>query len=156
MQIKELAGVHIIELTGRIDVSSSPELEKLCNTLLDEGHYKIVCDFSHTEYVSSIGLRVFLSTLKRTVKAGGHLVLCCLKPGIMEIFDMTGLTGLFPIFDSSEAAFGFFHTEPSQTPEIKVEKKHGEIEEIIIDKQAKEVTLAYATTPKLVRMDEKV
>ena len=149
MQIKELGGVHVIELAGRIDVTSSPELEKLCNGLLDGGQYKIICDFSRTEYVSSMGLRVFLSTLKRTMKVGSKLVLCCLKPGIMEIFDMTGLTSLFSIFDSAEAALGFFNSESSQTQKAK-------IEEIIIDRQPKDVTLAYASTPKQGRMDEKV
>ncbi len=37
MQIQKLDGVHIIELAGRIDVTSSPEREKLCNRLLDDG-----------------------------------------------------------------------------------------------------------------------
>ena len=156
MQTTTQEDVHVIELAGRIDVTSSPELEKLCNSLLDAGHNKIVCNFSLTEYVSSIGLRVFLSTLKRTVKAGGHLVLCCLKPGVMEIFDMTGLSGLFPIFDSSEAALGFFLTKHSQSHETKGEKKHGEFEEIIIGKQPKEVSIAYAAAPKQKLMDEKI
>jgi anti-sigma B factor antagonist len=149
MQIKELGGVHVIELAGRIDLTSSPELEKLCNGLLDGGQYKIICDFSRTEYVSSMGLRVFISTLKRTLKVGGLLVLCCLKPGIVEIFDMTGLTSLFLIFDSAEEALGFFKNESSQAQKAK-------IAEIIIDKQPKDMTLAYANTPKQGRMDEKV
>ena len=155
MQIKELDGIQVIELAGRVDVTSSPELEKLCNSLLDGGQYKIVCDFSHTEYVSSMGLRVFLSTLKRTRKVGGNVVLCCLKPGVMEIFDMTGLTSVFPVFDSSEAALAFFSVKSPQTHEVNGGKKHGEIAEIIIDKQPREVTSAYAIAPKQGRMDEK-
>jgi len=156
MLIRELDGVHVIELSVRIDVTSSPELEKQCNSLLEGGHYKIVCDFSNTEYISSMGLRVFLSTLKRTRKADGNVALCCLKPGVMEIFDMTGLLSLFPLFDSTDAALAFFHTEPPCPLEVKAEKKHGEIEEIIIEKQPKEVTLAYITAQKQGRMDEKV
>ena len=152
MQTKELDGVHVIELAGRIDVTSSPELEKLCNSLMDAGQYKIICDFSNNAYVSSMGLRVFLSTLKRTTKSGGKLVLCCLKPGIMEIFDMTGLSGLFSIFDSTETALDFFRSESSQSHEGRDEKKQGEI---IIDKQPKEATLAYVIKPKQGRMDEK-
>lgn len=156
MQIKEQDGKHIIELSGRIDTTSSPELEKLCNILLDGGQYKIICDFSNNEYVSSMGLRVFLSTLKRTRKNGGDLVLCCLKPGIMEIFDMTGLTGLFPIFDSTQAAIAFFPAESTRNHEGKDAKKSGEIEEIIIEKKPKDIALAYLSTLKQGRMDEKV
>jgi anti-sigma B factor antagonist len=156
MQIQERDGIHVIELASRIDVSSSPELEKLCNSLIDDGKDKIVCDFSSTEYVSSMGLRVFLSTLKRTRKASGNVVLCCLKPGIVEIFDMTGLISLFPVFDSTEEALAFFHAEPSQPAEAKAEIKHGAIEEIIIEKQPQEVTLAYLIAQKQGRMDAKV
>ena len=156
MQIRELDGVHVIELSVRIDVTSSPELEKLCNSLLDGGYYKIICDFSNTEYISSMGLRVFLSTLKRTRKVDGNVGLCCLKPGVMEIFDMTGLLSLFPLFDSTDAAIAFFHIEPPRPPEVKAPPKHGEIEEIVIEKQPKDVTLAYIIAQKQGRMDEKV
>jgi len=152
MQARELDGVHVIELAGRIDVTSSPELEKLCNSLMDAGQYKIICDFSNNAYVSSMGLRVFLSALKRTTKSGGKLVLCCLKPGIMEIFDMTGLAGLFSIFDSTEMALDSFRWASSRNHEDKGEKKHGEI---VIDKPPKDATLAYVITPKQGRMDEK-
>ena len=155
MLVKGLDNLCVIELANRIDVSSSPELEKLFGQLLDNGQDAILCDFSKTEYISSMGLRVFLSTLKRTVKTGGQLILCCLNPGVMEIFDMTGLTSLFPVFDSSEAALAFFSVKSPQTREVNGEKKHGEIAEIIIDKQPREVTSAYAIALKQGRMDEK-
>jgi anti-sigma B factor antagonist len=153
MQVLKSEGVNLVELPGRVDVSSSPALESLLNGLLDTGQVKIICDFSKTEYVSSMGLRVFLSTLKRTRKSGGNLVLCCLKPGILEIFDMTGLTGLLPILDTSQAALTFFRQEIPQAQEVKIEKP---FDEIIIDKPPQEATRAYVTTPKQVRMDEKI
>ena len=156
MQMKELDGVQVIDLGARVDVSSSPVLEKMCNGLLEAGHNKILCDFSRTEYVSSIGLRVFLSTLKRTGKSGGRLVLCGMKPGIVEIFDMTGLTGLFQIFETVEAALTVFRAEAARTHAVKDVKKPGELEEIIIDKPPKEATLAYQAAQKQGRMDEKI
>lgn len=155
MRVTEQDGVQVVELTGRIDVTSSPELEKLLDSLLDSGKKRIICDFSRNEYVSSVGLRVFLSALKRTVKAGGYLVLSSLKPGIREIFDMTGLAGLFTIYDSAEAALADFR-EASHKSKLKDGKKYGEIEEVIIDRQPKAVTLAYSAKPERGRMDEKV
>ncbi len=148
MQVKELGGIQLIELAARVDVTSAPLLEDLCQGLLERGQFKIICDFSRNEYVSSAGLRVFLSTLKRTRKSGGDVVLCCLKPGILEIFDMTGFTSLFKIVDSVEAALALFQPAP-------VETAHGEIEAIRIAKQAKEATLAYETAQKLGQMNEK-
>ncbi|MDT8902051.1 STAS domain-containing protein [Anaeroselena agilis] len=149
MRITDLDGIPVVELASRIDVSTAPALENLLNGLLDDGRTGIICDFAATEYISSLGLRVFLSALKRTAKAGGSLVLCSLKPGILEIFDMTGFTGLFAIFPSAEAARGFFRALPPDSAGPKSEQ------ELLIDRQPDEVTRAYAARPAPVRMDEK-
>ena len=156
MLVKELDNLCVIALADRIDVSSSPELEKLFGQLLDNGQDAILCDFSKTEYISSMGLRVFLSTLKRTVKAGGQLSLCCLNPGVMEIFDMTGLTGLFQIFDTSAAALAAFPARASQNNAASLRKDEGNYPGIMIDRPPQEVALAYSVKPKQICMDEKI
>ena len=156
MLVKELDNLCVVELANRIDVSSSPELEKLFGQLLDNGQDAILCDFSKTEYISSMGLRVFLSTLKRTVKAGGQLSLCCLNPGVMEIFDMTGLTGLFQIFDTSAAALAAFPARASQNNAASLRKDEGNYPGIMIDRPPQEVALAYSVKPKQICMDEKI
>ncbi|MDR7867334.1 MAG: STAS domain-containing protein [Sporomusaceae bacterium] len=155
MQIKELHGIQIVELPARIDVATSPALENLLNSLLDNRQTNIICDFAATEYISSLGLRVFLSALKKTAKAGGSLVLSSLKPGILEIFDMTGFTGLFTIFATPEAARGFFHAPPPESPAAQSGKDRHEREELVIDKQPDQVTRAYAAKPEPRRMDAK-
>ena len=158
MQLKEQEGIQIIDLSARVDVTSSPVLEELCHQLLEDGKYKIICDFSGNEYVSSAGLRVFLSTLKRARKSGGDVVLCCLKPGILEIFDMTGFTSLFKIVDSLDAALLLFQPAMAESPPVQTtrdEKLHEEIEAIRIAKLAKEATLAYETAQKLGQTNEK-
>jgi anti-sigma B factor antagonist len=149
MQVKAVDGVQVVKMAARIDVTTAPQLEQLLNGLLESGQARIVCDFAENEYVSSVGLRVFLSALKRAAKAGGNLVLCALKPGILEIFDMTGLAGLFPICDSRDAALAFFRGEASPG------SKRGGIEEIVIGKQPEDVTRAYSAQLKQGRMDEK-
>ena len=156
MQIKKLDNICVVELANRIDVSSSPELEKVFNQLLDQGHDAILCDFSQTEYISSMGLRVFLSTLKRTVKTGGQLSLCCLNPGVMEIFDMTGLTGLFQIFESTATALAAFPARASQENEAPLSKEEEDHPGIMIEKPPQEVALAYSIKPKQICMDEKI
>lgn len=156
MLVKELDNLCVIALADRIDVSSSPELEKLFGQLLDNGQDAILCDFSKTGYISSMGLRVFLSTLKRTVKAGGQLSLCCLNPGVMEIFDMTGLTGLFQIFDTSAAALAAFPARASQNNAASLRKDEGNYPGIMIDRPPQEVALAYSVKPKQICMDEKI
>ena len=157
MQLRELNSIRVITLPQRVDVTSAPELEELCNNLINNGHHKIVCDFSHTEYVSSIGLRVFLSSLKRTVKAGGGLALCCLNPGIMEIFDMTGMTSLFPVHDSITDGLADFRSEaaPATTDPTNTERSSADVE-ITIEKKPGDIVQAYSRSARQGTMDEKV
>ena len=157
MQLRELNGIRIITLPQRVDVTSATELEELCNSLINNSHCKIVCDFSGTEYVSSIGLRVFLSALKRTVKAGGGLALCCLNPGILEIFDMTGLTSLFPVHDSITDSLAEFGTEtaPAAVDQPRTEKSAADVE-ITIEKKPEDMVQAYLRSARQGSMDEKV
>jgi anti-anti-sigma factor len=51
-----------------------------------------------------MGLRSFLSFAKILQKSGGKMALCGMKGLVKEVFDLTHLTPLFPMFDSVEAA----------------------------------------------------
>lgn len=61
-------------------------------------------DLTNTEYVSSMGLRVFLSHLKTLKASGGRMVLCGLNEEVQEILDMAGFAPLFEIMEASNDA----------------------------------------------------
>ncbi len=107
MNIKEYACIKIIELIPRIDAVSVHRVDSILTELIDSGHTNIICDFSQNEYLSSAGLRSFLSALKRTKRANSKLVLCALRPGVHEIFAMAGFTQLFTILESQKAAIDY-------------------------------------------------
>ena len=56
-----------------------------------------MADFAGNEYVSSAGLRVFLSVLKALEKVGGRMVLCAMPPFVLDVFTISGFSGLFTI-----------------------------------------------------------
>lgn len=86
-------GELAVELIGRLDTSTAPELEKALT--LDEVQ-KLDIDLAGIEYLSSAGLRVLLSAHKTMQKKGG-LVLRNLRPIVKEVFDITGFTDIFEI-----------------------------------------------------------
>ena len=91
---KEINGGEMkVVLEGRLDTITSPELEK---ALVLDGVERLVVDLAGVEYVSSAGLRVFLSAHKRMSKAGG-LRLEGLRPVVREVFDITGFSDIFEI-----------------------------------------------------------
>jgi anti-anti-sigma factor len=94
----------IIKVEDRMDTQSSLDFEKACGRLIDEGEKLLVVDLGSLHYISSAGLRSFLTVAKRLREAGGALRLCCLGGIVKQVFDTAGLTPVFSIFDSVDAA----------------------------------------------------
>ena len=82
-------------LTGRLDTTTAPELEKELKASLD-GVDELVFDMASLEYISSAGLRVLLSAQKIMNKQGTMKVLH-VNETIMEIFEVTGFSDILAI-----------------------------------------------------------
>ena len=105
---KTVNDVEIVFLNGRLDAYNSNLVEKKLDELINSGKTKMVADLSEVKYISSSGLRVMLSSLKKLNKLGGTLKLSSLQPYIMEIFEIAGFTQLFQIYDGEEEAIASF------------------------------------------------
>ena len=64
--IQEIDGSMVAMLEGRLDTAASPETEKNMLPLYDCENQDIIIDCTKLEYISSSGLRIFLSVLKNT------------------------------------------------------------------------------------------
>ena len=84
-----------LALTGRLDTTTAPELEKELKASLD-GVDELVFDMASLEYISSAGLRVLLSAQKIMNKQGTMKVLH-VNETIMEIFEVTGFSDILAI-----------------------------------------------------------
>lgn len=93
-------GKIIVSLFERIDSNTSPSLEKALNNILESGNSSIVLDLLKTAYVSSAGLRVFLSTAKKLPK-GEKLQLININSNVYKVLKLTGFTTIFDILPYS-------------------------------------------------------
>ena len=84
-----------VELEGRLDTNTAPELEAALGELL-EGTESLVLDFEKLDYVSSAGLRVLLSAQK-TMSKQGEMKLVHVNETIGEIFEVTGFCDILTI-----------------------------------------------------------
>ena len=98
------ADLLIIRVEGALDTNSSGQLESLLVEHLDRGARRIILELTEMDYVSSVGLRVFLSSLKRLKASEGRLLLSGLNDEVREIFDMAGFSPLFEIVSSLDEA----------------------------------------------------
>lgn len=84
-----------LALTGRLDTTTAPQLEKVIVGELSDIR-KLILDLEGLEYISSAGLRVLLMAQKCMARKDGMEVL---RPNelIMEVFEVTGFTDILSI-----------------------------------------------------------
>ena len=91
---------YAIELIGRLDATSAPQLEERLSKLLADGKTSFLMDLEELDYISSVGLRVLLALAKKAKSAEGQVILCCLQEHIQEVFEIAGFTVIFPIYST--------------------------------------------------------
>ena len=82
-------------LEGRLDTTTSPDLEEALAASLD-GVSELVFDFTKLDYLSSAGLRVLLSAQKRMNKQGS-MKLVHVNDAVKEVFEITGFADFLTI-----------------------------------------------------------
>ena len=108
IETRELKHVSVVKIVGRVDSNTAPEVEKTLQDLIDADRHQIVIDLQDTEYMSSAGLRVLVSTLKAAKKSGGDLKLAQLSGRVKEVLDLAGLTPVFNVYSDVVEAVGSF------------------------------------------------
>jgi anti-anti-sigma factor len=96
--------VTVLSLEGRLDAVSAPELERKATALAAAGETRIVIDCARLEYVSSAGLRVFLSTAKRLKAVQGRFALGAAVEQVREILEMAGFATVLPVLKTAQDA----------------------------------------------------
>ncbi|PWL65736.1 MAG: anti-anti-sigma factor [Verrucomicrobia bacterium] len=100
--------VSIIALNGRLNVTTTADLEKAFNKLFDENCTKILVDCRDLEYISSAGLRVLLAAAKQFKKISGEIALSGLSQNVKQVFEISGFTTIFPIYTTRDEAIKSF------------------------------------------------
>ncbi len=94
----------VISLTGRMDAVSAPQFDRTLDDLLAQGDRRLIINFETLEYISSAGLQSILALAKRLETVDGSVVLCNLSGPVKEVFDISGFSCIFNIFENLEDA----------------------------------------------------
>ena len=93
---KKLNGTElIVTLIGRLDTSTSPQLEAEFKQSISNVE-KLVLDFAALEYISSAGLRVLLAAQK-VMNKQGEMIIKNVNETISEVFEITGFADILTI-----------------------------------------------------------
>lgn len=96
----------IVEVTGRMDATTSSEFEEQCSQWIEAGNVSIAVGMSGVEYISSAGLRSILSSAKQLKAESGELRFFGLTGMVADVFKMSGFAAMFKLFETREEALG--------------------------------------------------
>ena len=111
MQIEERAvgDVVVLDLKGKVTLGQGDELLKdKVNSLVNQGHRKIVLNLAGVPYVDSAGLGEIVRTYTTVSRQGGSLKLLNLTKRITDLLSITKLLTVFETFDSESDAVRSF------------------------------------------------
>jgi anti-anti-sigma factor len=94
----------VLSLAGEVDVANAAQVRDSALMLVDSGVKNIVIDHHSTEYMDSTGLGTLVGLLKRTRELGGDVVIAAAQPRVKRVFEITGLTQVFRMYDDVAAA----------------------------------------------------
>ena len=94
----ESNGNQMIALfNGRLDTAAAIPTTEAVEPLLKAENCEIILDCSQLEYISSSGLRIFLSIRKEAAAHGSKVIVRNINADIRQVFMMTGFISLFEI-----------------------------------------------------------
>lgn len=96
-QIVEKDGQWIASFAGRLDTAAAVPTAEDIKPLLELSNKTIILDCTELEYISSSGLRIFLSIRKEAAAKGCKVIVRNINADIRQVFVMTGFVSLFDI-----------------------------------------------------------
>ena len=111
MQIEErnVGDVVVLDLKGKVTLGEGDELLKdKVNSLVNQGHRKIVLNLADVPYVDSAGLGEIVRTYTTVSQNGGSLKLLNLTKRITDLLAITKLLTVFETFDTESDAVRSF------------------------------------------------
>lgn len=104
VDVQERDRWSVVALRGEIDVYTAPRLRQSLIDQVEAGKTNILVDMSKVDFLDSTGLGVLVGGLKRVKAQDGSLEIVATHDKILKIFEITGLSKVFPIHESVDAA----------------------------------------------------
>jgi len=104
VNVRQNGGVTVVDIGGRFDANSAPQVKAQLHELVEAGNTKLVVNLAKMDFVDSAGLGVLVSCLRRVAAEGGDLRLAEVPPFCRSIFELTRLTRVFDVTESEAQA----------------------------------------------------
>lgn len=93
--IEQIGKITQVKITGRVDALCADDLQAFLLDLFAREQIYLVIDCSDVFFLSSAGMRVFLTSMQEAEKKGGKIFFCGFKDRVEEVIRLTGLSNHF-------------------------------------------------------------
>jgi anti-sigma B factor antagonist len=101
--------IAVIDLSGRLTLGDGTErLRDKVNSLLHQGHRKLILNLAAVDYLDSAGLGEIVGTYATVKRQGGSLKLLGVTSRIRDLLSITKLLTVFETFDAENDAVRSF------------------------------------------------
>ncbi len=105
IQYNELEhGIGAIKLIGILDTQGVGAIETKFAGYSTGDHAKVLVDLTFVEFLTSIGIRLLVTTAKSVANRGGKMIIFNPNENVKGVLDMTGIMDIIPIHMDFEAA----------------------------------------------------
>lgn len=100
----EAGQVHIVHVSGEIDVTSAAVLRDALEALIADGRRRLTLDLTHVSFMDSTGLGIVVGRLRRLTRHGGTLTVAASHARVLRVFAITGLDQVLQLHEGLEDA----------------------------------------------------
>jgi anti-sigma B factor antagonist len=109
MQEREMEGIAILDLSGRLVAGSETEaLRGAIEELVRQNKNRVILDLKDVPFIDSSGLGALVSAHSSFEKTGGAMKLLNLSKRNVQLLVLTKLATVFQTFDDEQAAINSF------------------------------------------------
>ena len=107
--ISEFQHCHLVEIFGRIDSYTTPQIETALKSLMNDDHYNIIVDLQNVNFISSSGILTLVKIQRKFKRDNlGALVLLNVPELVFHSFEIAGFHTVFNFFEELGSAQSYF------------------------------------------------
>jgi len=94
----------ILFLKGKLDATTSPDLDNRIKSLVKDGYKKFLCELSGLSYISSAGVGVFSYAKSELIKRGGDIIFANAQKGVLNVINLLGFGKILKFYSTIDDA----------------------------------------------------
>lgn len=100
--------IWVFHPVGSIDTTTSSDLEGTLMEGIAQGMRWIILDLTDVRYVSSAGIRVFITTVKSLKKENGEIRFSTPNKNVLDVLQLSGLLKMLKVYPDNSTAIKSF------------------------------------------------